>query len=423
MRVCHFEDYGAAAWEPLTITRPVFDLLCGRTTLAEKQGRHFAADECGAVLRPCLADIYRLEHAGTPVNDVDWLKAGPTVLVNGRWLPPAADAKVSGPCVGVLDDEVVYAVVGREQLARCADQSLDDCMTGWQTSLPNRPAGGRLVRYLWELVELNARQLAADFATATPQAACVSGTLTVVGPSSRLSLAPTARVEPYTVADTTRGPVVIDHDAVIASFSRLEGPCYVGPHTHVLGAKLRAGTTLGAHCRVGGEIEASILHGYVNKYHDGFLGHSYVGAWVNFGAGSQNSDLRHDYGEVTVSVCGRPVATGHNKVGCFLGDHTKVGLGALLNTGTTAGVFCNLLPSGSLLPRWVPSFASWWNGRLTDHADLPQLLHTAAEVMDRRGRELTDAHTALYLALYAATAAERRRALRDAEQRRLRRSA
>ncbi len=87
------------------------------------------------------------------------------------------------------------------------------------------------------------------------------------------------------------------------------------------------------------------MQGYSNKYHDGFLGHTYVGEWVNLGAGTQNSDLRNDYGEVTVTVNGRIVPTGATKVGCFLGDHTKTGLGTLLNTGTNAGAFCNLLPA------------------------------------------------------------------------------
>jgi UDP-N-acetylglucosamine diphosphorylase/glucosamine-1-phosphate N-acetyltransferase len=217
--------------------------------------------------------------------------------------------------------------------------------------------------------------------------------------------------------------VVIDLEAEVTAFTRLEGPCYVGPRTHVLGAKVRGGTTLGPDCRVGGEVEASVIHGHSNKYHDGFLGHSYVGEWVNLGAGTSNSDLRNDYGEVTVTLAGRRVPTGLTKVGCFLGDHTKTGLGTLLNTGTVAGMFCNLLPSGSFLPKSIPSFCTWWNGGLAEQADLPGLLRTAAEVMRRRGAVFGEAHAALFRALYDQSAPERRQALREAEQRRLRRSA
>src|SRR5262249_25093213 len=153
--------------------------------------------------------------------------------------------------------------------------------------------------------------------------------------------------------------------------------------------------------------------GHSNKYHDGFLGHAYVGEWVNLGAGTSNSDLRNDYGPVAVTIRGRRVATGMTKVGCFLGDHTKAGLGSLLNTGTSVGAFCNLLPSGGLLPKYLPSFTSWWNGALVDNADLARLLTTAATVMGRRGAELTPAHATLYLGLFERTAGERLRASRE----------
>jgi hypothetical protein len=146
-----------------------------------------------------------------------------------------------------------------------------------------------------------------------------------------------------------------------------------------------------------------------------------VGEWVNLGAGTQNSDLRNDYGEVRVKVNGRLVCTGQTKVGCFLGDHTKSGLGTLLNTGTNVGVFCHLLPSGGLLPRHVPSFGTWNNGLREN--DLPALLATAEVVMRRRGQVLTEAHAALYALLFEQTALERRRALVEAEAQRLRRSA
>ena len=216
--------------------------------------------------------------------------------------------------------------------------------------------------------------------------------------------------------------------AVVSSCSSVNASRRVPFHQLVkdgtyFGAKIRAGTTLGPDCRVGGEVEASILHGYTNKYHEGFLGHSYVGEWVNLGAGTHNSDLRNDYGEVTITVRGQPVRTGCNKVGCFVGDHTKTGLGTLLNTGTNVGAFCNLLPAGRFAPKYVPSFTSWWNGSLREAFTLEQLLTTAEIAMQRRGVTLTDAHKGLYAWLQGDTAAERRRVLRENEQRQLRKSA
>jgi len=131
-------------------------------------------------------------------------------------------------------------------------------------------------------------------------------------------------------------PVVVEEAVTVHSSTRLEGPCYVGRRTQLRAAQVRGGT-IGVECRVGGEFEASILHGHSNKYHDGFLGHSYVGEWVNLGAITSNSDLRNDYGEVFVPLQGDPIPTGQAKVGCFLGDHTRTGLGSMLNTGTAVG--------------------------------------------------------------------------------------
>jgi UDP-N-acetylglucosamine diphosphorylase/glucosamine-1-phosphate N-acetyltransferase len=430
MRVCLFEDRGVLDFEPLSLTRPVFELLCGLTSLGAKQSRFFPPGPRGVLIRPYLADLYRLHTTALPVNDPAWLRAGPTILVNGRWLPPSIPlplAELSSPCVAHIDDEVAYAIVEPEHLADCSPNTLEDCLATWKATLPQRPAGGRMVRFLWELVQHNAEQIRADWQTAGPPFETEANNrerpgLAVVGPREHLLIHPTARLDPLVVADTTQGPVVIDRDTVVTAFSRLEGPCVIGPRTQIHGAKIRAGTTLGPDCRIGGEVECSIVQGYSNKYHEGFLGHAYVGEWVNFGAGTQNSDLRNDYGEISLIVNGRPVRTGLSKVGCFIGDHTKSGLSTLLNTGTSAGVFCNLLPGG-LLPRYVPSFASWWNEALTDRAELAALLRTAAEVMRRRHVAFTETHAALYRTLFEQTAAERRRAVRDSEVRRLRRSA
>jgi UDP-N-acetylglucosamine diphosphorylase/glucosamine-1-phosphate N-acetyltransferase len=426
MRVCLFEDRGVARLEPLTLTRPVFELLCGHRSLGVKQSGHFPIAEVGYLVRPHLAEAFRLQRPSAAVNDLAWLRAEPTVLVNGRWLPPPGPAAPAPePGIALVDDEVAYVVLGPDQLTYCSPNTLDDCLETWKTTLPRRAAGGRVVSHLWELVKHNAEQLGLDFhqGAAGRGPGRRAGDLAVVGRRDALWVHPTAQLDPMIVTDTTRGPVLVDREAVVTAFTRLEGPCYVGPQTHVLGGKVRAGTTLGPNCRVGGEVEASILQGNTNKYHDGFLGHSYLGEWVNLGAGTQNSDLRNDYGEISVTVAGRSVPTGLTKVGCFVGDHSKTGVGTLLNAGTSVGVFCNLLPAGPLLPRHVPSFCSWWNGALTENADVPGLLRTAAEVMRRRGAELTAVHAALFRSLYDQTAPERHQALRETAPPRLRRSA
>jgi UDP-N-acetylglucosamine diphosphorylase / glucose-1-phosphate thymidylyltransferase / UDP-N-acetylgalactosamine diphosphorylase / glucosamine-1-phosphate N-acetyltransferase / galactosamine-1-phosphate N-acetyltransferase len=418
MRVCLFEDRRVVDLEPLTLTRPAFDLLCGQHTLAVRQRRFFGNLATGMLVRPYLADLSRLAHPDSVVNDSAWSEAGPTIFVNARWLPPAhLSFTGDAPCVGLVGDEVAFALVAAEQAGAMNPSRVEETLEKWKQLFPCQIAGGRLFRYLWEIIDHNADQLLFDWQeNPVPSLAEPEVMPAIVGPRHGFHAHPTARFDPMVVVDTTGGPVVVEGDTVITAFTRLEGPCYVGPRTQLFGAKVRAGTSVGPNCRVGGEIEASILVGHVNKYHDGFLGHAYVGEWVNLGAGTQNSDLRNDYDTVRVLVGDKLVVTGRTKVGCFLGDHTKTGLGTLLNTGTNAGAFCNLLPGG-LLPRHIPSFTNCQNGELIDHGNLEEALAIAARVMARRGVALTPSHEASYRVLFAETAAARRRAACRVESR------
>jgi len=142
-----------------------------------------------------------------------------------------------------------------------------------------------------------------------------------------------AKIHPMVVIDAANGPVYLDEDVEVHPFTRIEGPCFVGKKSILLGTKCREGNSIGPWCRVGGEVEESIIQGYSNKYHDGFLGHAYVGEWVNLGALTTNSDLKNDYGDVEVILPGRrPINTQSTKVGSLIGDHTKTSIGTLLNT-------------------------------------------------------------------------------------------
>ncbi len=413
MDVCHYEDRGAADLEPLALTRPVFSLLCGLSSLSEKQARYFQGNVRGAVVRPHLGD------AAAPPRE------GLIAVVNGRWLPPAGFAPhLSVPCGGHAGDQPPYALVVAKTVTARTPDAVEEQMEQWKAALPCRDAGGRLFQWLWELVSHNSEQITTDCAAAEYKASAAGSQVlpAIIGPREGLRLDRSARVDPFVAAHTTNGPVVIGPDAIVTAFSRLEGPCVIGARTRVCQANIRAGTTIGPDCRIGGEVECSIIQGYSNKAHDGFLGHAYLGEWVNLGAGTQTSDLRNDYQPVSVVVNGRLVRTGQTKVGCFLGDHTKTAIGTLLNTGTNAGAFCNLLPSG-LLPRRIPSFSQCLEGRVTYTDGFENLLKTAAAVMTRRGNQLTPAHEALYRAVFEETESERRAAILNAERRALRRSA
>ncbi len=420
MRVCLFEDGGVGDLAPLSLTRPAFDLRCGEFTIRERQSRWFSAPADSALVPTERARLCRLMCPEIEPADPAAPLRGPVMLVNARWLPASAGASGT-PERGVYlsAGEVAYAVLSE---ADVRNREASQVLAGLEADLPQHPAEGGLVRYPWELVERNAAALTQDFArrAATRASAPVPAGVTVIGPPELVWLDPTAVVEPQVVLDATAGPILIDGGAVVQAFSRLGGPCYVGPRTQILAARVK-GASIGPECRVGGEVESTIIQGCSNKAHEGFLGHSYVGEWVNLGAGTFTSDLRTDYGAVDMPAAGRRVNTGLIKVGSFIGDHVKTSIGTLLNTGSVIGPFALLLTSGTLLPRSIPAFCRFGHGRLHERTDLGQMFETAATAMGRRGREWTDAHAEVFLELYERTATERARVLRESEQRRLRR--
>ncbi len=426
MQLCLFEDHPISQFEPLTLTRPVFDLLCGKQTLGDRLSETFGEPIVGLFVRESIAEITQEAHPNVPVNIVGALPKQPTLFVNARWMPPENFKlpRHSESHVAVQDDTVVYALVSSEIVEHTENRSLHIELARLRDSLPIIETEGELLQYPWELVEHNGDCLRQDFQSVVRTKERVpSSNFTVVGDPELVHVAPSATVEPMVVFNTHNGPVMVDEEALITAFTRIEGPCYVGPKTQILGAKIRGESTFGPHCRVGGEVEASIIHANSNKYHDGFLGHAYVGEWVNLGAGTSNSDLRNDYGEVRVIIQGKPVNTGTTKAGWFVGDHTKSGLGSLINTGSTFGAFTNVLPAGNLAPKYIPSFCTLWKGELRENQDFDGLMQVADTVMQRRGQKLTEAHRTLYQRIFDETTGLRERALEDMKRRNVFRSA
>jgi UDP-N-acetylglucosamine diphosphorylase/glucosamine-1-phosphate N-acetyltransferase len=423
MRICVFEDSAVVRLQPLTDTRPAFDLRCGARTLLQRQLHAFGATQGFVFVRPELTPLCRLAHPELTVNDLGNGQEGKVLFINARWFPPAnsfPEPKTGE--AGLCEGETAYVCLSAEEAEQLLAQKALGQLEQWAQKPAAHSCGGHMIAYPWDLLVHHTEALEQDYLHWVRQgAATLPAGIPVVGPPERCLVHPSAHIEPMVLIDTTRGPVLIDADAVVQAFSRLEGPCYVGPRTQVLGAKLR-GVSLGPECRIGGEVEASIVQSYSNKAHEGFLGHSYLGEWVNLGAGTQVSDLRTDYANVCLNVGGESIDTGLLKVGVFMGDHTRTSIDALVNTGSVFGPFSLLLASGALLPRSLPGFCSFGRGEVRERNDLRQLFASAAVAMARRNQEWTQTHADFYFDLYERTAEARRRHIRESEQRRLRRA-
>ena len=196
-----------------------------------------------------------------------------------------------------------------------------------------------------------------------------------------------AEVKPGALIDASHGPVYLGANTKVEPQAAIYGPTYVGPNSVVVAGKVEA-SSIGHTCRVGGEVEESVFHSYVNKYHAGFIGHSYVGSWVNFGAMTTNSDLKNNYSSIRVTLNGESIDTGSIKVGSFIGDHTKFGIGTLLNTGINIGLCCNLFGGGLIVDKEVGSF-QWGNSGGYQDYRFDKAIETARRTAERRDAKLS----------------------------------
>lgn len=401
---------------PLALSRPIWELRCGMTSLFDKLLEKLGVADVACFVPPYMAEVYRAASS-RPVNDPASLAGDDLLVVAARVKAAGFDVEPAGPSQIALDadGEVLYARIARADLAKLNTESIDALLESAKQSLP--VASGELPAwdYTWELVLANPEQLTADFAAAGRSGieGKVEEPRAIRGGLKDVYVAPGALVHPMVVLDASEGPIYIDQDAEIYPFTRVEGPCYIGRKSILLGAKCREGNSIGPVCRIGGELEESIIQGYSNKYHDGFLGHAYVGQWVNLGAMTTNSDLKNDYSDVSVILDGRrPVDTGSTKVGALIGDHTKTSIGTLLNTGAYLGAMALIATHGKLLPKFISSFAWFLEGVVTKGFGKNQLYETAKMALRRRGCQWTPADEAMWNEIFNMTKPARDEAIR-----------
>ncbi len=405
MKLVIFEDDLYPNFFPLTYPRPVFELRCGASSMAAKIERQAGRKADAYLCRDYLVETFRPRAGGAAVNDLSAIRPGEDVLfVNGRVLAGPDIRFPDGPAAAGCEKTLGWWRTTDDVSNIRSYAELEAAAPGKRGECP-----GKCFEWMWDLMLNSPHVIADDFAAAGN--AGVHSTLrpdvAVYGERSQLAIAEGVEIHPFVCLDTRNGPITIESGTEIHPFTRIEGPCYVGPRCTVLGAKVREGCSFGPVCRVGGEVEESIIHGYSNKYHDGFLGHAYVCEWVNLGALTTNSDLKNDYGSVDVHVGGKLVSTGSTKVGSFIGDHVKTGIGTLLNTGSVVGTFALLMASGKPLPKFIPPFAWFLEGVVSKGFGRKALFETAKTAMGRRKKEWTEAELRLYEKIFEQTDEER----------------
>jgi UDP-N-acetylglucosamine diphosphorylase/glucosamine-1-phosphate N-acetyltransferase len=385
MHVVIFEGSRWNTFAPLSLSRPVFALASGACTLIEKQVRHLAPTRLTLWVRPGLAKWCQREivpkFAGRfPVAINQPLDNEIALIVSGRTLHFTPSDTTNQPSAIVDEGDLI-----RKAVVKMPGLSPDDAMNrsgNWLKllDLPQMDEQARMASYVWDLIGWNEESLLEDAVAMHDQFGATgrsapAGAFHMVNDDNIL-LGKNVKLEPGVVLDASKGPVMIQAGASIGANCVLKGPCYVGPLCQVKPlTTIHAGTTLGPLCKVGGEINNSILTGHSNKSHEGYLGDSYVGEWVNLGAGTVTSNLKNTYGPIKVRVGARDVDTGRRHLGSLIGDHVKTAVATRLITGTYVG-YSSMIATSAISPTFVPSFTF-----LTDKGKQPYRSDKAMEVM------------------------------------------
>jgi UDP-N-acetylglucosamine diphosphorylase/glucosamine-1-phosphate N-acetyltransferase len=409
--LCIFEGAFFERLLPLVFMRPTWELRCGILSLREKMERHYPGARVQLHCREYLADLVREQNPGLPVNT---LTADGCLFINGRAIVDpqfVEQIPLKGDDALFVDGEsIVAARVSGANLERLKKKLSGVYDFPHFDGLVRKEVKVTMVRYPWDLVANNGAQIRADFATLTAgMSERISGKVydgAHLLNRDAICIEAGAKVKPGVVLDAEEGPIYIGKNAKIFPNATIEGPAFIGEGSMIkIGAKIYEDTSIGPVCKVGGEVEASIIHGYANKQHDGFLGHAYLCKWVNLGADTNNSDLKNNYGSVRVYINGEQVDSGSTFVGLAMGDHSKSGINTMFNTGTVVGVSSNVFGAG-FPPKYVPSFA-WGGAEALTTYDLERSLDVARRVMGRRKMKLSAVEETVFRKVFELTQDER----------------
>lgn len=356
---------------PFTFTRPVADIRMGILTIREKWEKYLQTTT-STITEDYLSNKW-------PMVEME-----ENVMINASFLPTnelveqIRDLKEGE---AIFHEEDVVAFFAFED----QDINFDTCVSIELKGKPFR------VEHTWDIFKLNGEAILADFEllTAGRESQPISSTNQVSAPEN-IFLEKGAKVE-CSILNASEGPIYIGANAEIMEGSIVRGSLALCDHaTLKLGAKIYGPTTVGPHSKVGGEVNNSVILGYSNKGHDGFLGNSVLGEWCNIGADTNTSNLKNNYAEVRLWDYATEgfAPTGLQFCGLMMGDHSKCGINTMFNTGTVVGVSANIFGAG--FPRnFIPSF-SWGGSGGTTTYKTNKAFEVAEKVMARRSIELTE---------------------------------
>ena len=397
MQLCFFDDSGVQLLQPLTLTRPASDLRLGACTIQEKWEHDLGLQSSFVYTSSHLSPLF---NPGSPVESKKQL------WINSRLLPDVdlvSLLKDSGANrLFTYEGSIIAACLDAEHSVFVSKHGLDRENMG--DLKVERVTDCRMIRNLWDSFELNRQELSNDLNRLEVKS---TGTFThtpvyAASTPEHIYIGKEVKIEHGAVLIADEGPIVIQDGARIMAGAIVRGPVSIGSKSTIkMGAKIYGNCSIGPHCKVGGEVTDSIFHSYSNKGHDGFVGHSLIGQWVNIGADTNTSNLKNNYSPVKIIdwSSGKNTATGKQFFGSVLGDHTKTAINTMLNTGTVTGVSCNIV-SDTFPPKWIPNFAWFSKGNIIKY-NFDKATDAMKAMMERRDIELSEDYITMMRKLHA----------------------
>jgi UDP-N-acetylglucosamine diphosphorylase/glucosamine-1-phosphate N-acetyltransferase len=404
INICIYEDAVSNSLSPLTTLRPTFDLLVGIDSLYDKIYRYFNYGNITLHCRDELKSTVKERHPDHLVNSINTGSA--CLFINGR----AILTKELYTTLSDIESEHNYLFTHQGHVVACYLRS--DLLDTMKAALKGTPSSKELIQAfrakcvtkeiesammvntIWDCLNLNQDVIRLDFNYKEVRG-IVKGDIdpfASIKNEHNVFIDKNAEIEDFVLIDASRGPVYIEENVYIQSHTRLEGPLFIGKDTHILGGRIRQ-SSIGESCKVAGEVSNCIFHSHSNKAHSGFIGNSYIGQWVNLGAGTTTSNLKSNYSNITLTKGDTQIETSQLFLGAIIGDHVKTSIGTLLNTGTIIEVGSVLFDAG-FHSKYIPPF-SWGSPKSYTRHDQTKLMQTARKMMLRRNIELSDAQSSL----------------------------
>ena len=378
MIITIFEDNNNSNLYPLNINRASFELRCGAFTNLERINNQLSPnDTIHLIVRSDIEPIIKEKYPYMIVN--------PDIVSNGLWLNGRSiwDKKINK----IINSGKIYK---KNDIIVALDSQIDVPFTDFYSHLDRISSipveiDIQIFNNIWDGIFIQSKILIKDSIHFMKNSEGVIHPTVSIENGDNIFIGSTSEVRAGSVLDASKGPIIIDNNSIVDIGSLVQGPIYIGERCIINpGSKLRGNISLGPGCKIGGEVEDVIFQGYSNKQHDGFLGHSYIGQWINLGANTNCSDLKNNYGKIKLKIKDDIISTGEQFLGTMMGDYSRTGISTMLNTGTIIGFGANIFGSG-FQEKYIPSFQWGRDGK----TELDKFLSTIEKMKLRRGKYIS----------------------------------